>query len=183
VANYTYQQLQQLWINNGGNPTVASLMAAIAMAESGGNSQATNPSSGAAGIWQIYPPEPGSYDPSTNAKIAVRKYNDQGLGAWEAYTNGSYHQYLQDGASGVSTLSSSSSVPCVTTEWKFASVLGHDFGSMCLDPLVGGGAAIVGLFVSTAGLIILAIFLFSGTGVGKAAGKAATAFGAARLIR
>jgi hypothetical protein len=91
-------ELAQLWstVNPGvGDPK---LMAAIAMAESGGNSQIVN-SIGASGLWQIHPPEPGVLNPTTNARIAGRKLATQGLKAWEVYTNGSYRKFL-GGSSG-----------------------------------------------------------------------------------
>jgi len=77
-------------------------MAAIAEAESGGCSAAFNPS-GATGLWQILGnPFPGdAYDPATNAKMAVAKYQSQGLTAWETYTNGAYKAYLNPGTSPV----------------------------------------------------------------------------------
>jgi hypothetical protein len=92
---YSYAQLEGLWIQAGGPKQQAPLMAAIAEAESGGNSDAENPS-GATGLWQILGnPFPGNaYDPATNAKMAVAKYHSQGLGAWSTYTNGAYKAYL-----------------------------------------------------------------------------------------
>ena len=82
-------QLSSLWIQAGGPRGIAHLMAAIAMAESGGRANIVN-SIGASGLWQIYGlPFPGNpLDPLTNARMAVSKYRSQGLGAWSAYTNG-----------------------------------------------------------------------------------------------
>src|SRR3954470_25000509 len=91
------QQLVALWLQAGGPPGVADLMARIALAESGGipsRNNADRPGDGgrtiAAGLWQILGlPFPGNvYDPLTNAKMAVAKYRSQGLGAWEVYTKG-----------------------------------------------------------------------------------------------
>ena len=48
----SYGQLERLWTEAGGASRMAALMAAIAEAESSGNSQAHNPS-GASGLWQI----------------------------------------------------------------------------------------------------------------------------------
>lgn len=91
-------QLARLWMQAGGDPGQAQLMAAIALAESGGNPGAQNPS-GATGLWQILGnPFPGNaMDPLTNARMAVAKYQSQGLGAWEAYTRGMHQQYMGDG--------------------------------------------------------------------------------------
>jgi TP901 family phage tail tape measure protein len=99
-------QIAGLWRQAGGDPGVANLMAAIALAESGGipsRNNADRPGDGgrhiAAGLWQILglPFEGNVYNPLVNAKMAVSKYKSQGLGAWEAYTKGTYRQYLQEG--------------------------------------------------------------------------------------
>jgi hypothetical protein len=95
---YSKRRLMNLWTRAGGSPDVSNLMAAIALAESGGNPRAHNPS-GATGLWQILGnPFPGNaYNPMTNAKMAVSKYRSQGLGAWEAYTKGMHTKYLSHG--------------------------------------------------------------------------------------
>lgn len=96
MATYDYAQLEQLWTGAGGPRALAPLMAAIALAESSGRSDARNPS-GASGLWQILgDPFPGDpFDPQTNARMAVAKYREQGLGAWETYTNGDYKKFLR----------------------------------------------------------------------------------------
>jgi hypothetical protein len=96
LATYDYAQLEQLWTGAGGPRALAPLMAAIALAESSGNSQARNPS-GASGLWQILgDPFPGDpFDPQTNAKMAVAKYREQGLNAWATYTSGAYKRFLR----------------------------------------------------------------------------------------
>jgi hypothetical protein len=93
-------QLSSLWIAAGGPRNMAHLMAAIAMAESGGRAGAHNPS-GASGLWQILgDPFPGNpFDAFTNARMAVAKWREQGLGAWSTYTNGAYRQFLANGTS------------------------------------------------------------------------------------
>lgn len=57
ALSYSFADVEQLWINNGGNPIWAPLAAGIAMAESGGNSTAlnNNPNTGdySVGLWQI----------------------------------------------------------------------------------------------------------------------------------
>ena len=94
---YSYRQLEQLWTAAGGSAKLAPLMAAIAMAESGGNARAKNPKSDASGLWQINGlPFPGDvWDPLTNARMAVAKYKSQGLKAWATYTSGAYKKFLQ----------------------------------------------------------------------------------------
>lgn len=84
--------LEQLWEEAGGSSAVAETAAAIAMAESGGEQDAYNPS-GASGYWQIL----GSvvsgdlFDPLVNAENAVAKYNAAGgFSPWVTYTDGGY---------------------------------------------------------------------------------------------
>ena len=91
----------------------AVIMAAIAMAESGGRARAhnNNRSTGddSYGLWQInmidrLGPErrrqfgissnAALFDPTTNAKAARLVYLSQGFGAWSVYRNGAYRQYL-----------------------------------------------------------------------------------------
>jgi hypothetical protein len=50
--------------------------------ESGGCPGAINPSSGACGLWQIYPPQYGCTDPAQNAAMAFAKYQAAGLSPW-----------------------------------------------------------------------------------------------------
>lgn len=79
-----------------------SLMAAIAMAESSGDTAVVN-SIGCVGLWQINQPvhvkdHPNwtvAYlkNPLNNALAAKTTLAAQGLGAWEAYTNGAYLKY------------------------------------------------------------------------------------------
>lgn len=82
------------------NPKV---MAAVAMAESSGRVDVVN-SIGCVGLWQInqpvhvksHPAWTVSYlkNPINNALAAKVILKQQGMGAWEAYTNGAYAQYL-----------------------------------------------------------------------------------------
>lgn len=96
MATYSYAQLEDLWIGAGGSRALAPVMAAIAMAESGGDSEARNPS-GASGLWQILGnPFPGNpFDPQVNARMAAAKFHEQGLGAWVTYTSGAYKKFLK----------------------------------------------------------------------------------------
>ena len=101
----SYSQLEQVWIQAGGSRAMAPLMAAIAMAESGGWAGATNPTDNGGtqtswGLWQesdgthgwSYGGDP--YDPVNNARVAIEKLKSQGLGAWGTYTSGAYRQFL-----------------------------------------------------------------------------------------
>ncbi len=101
----SYASLEQLWIQAGGPRSLAPLMAAIALAESGGDPGATNPNDNGGtqtswGLWQISlgnhnAPAPNWNDPLENARLAVGKYRSQGLGAWGTYTSGAYKQFYQ----------------------------------------------------------------------------------------
>src|SRR5215472_5551008 len=98
----SYGQLEWLWTNAGGPAHMAPIMAAIAEAESRGYPGARNPS-GASGLWQILgapkgmPANSNWFDPEVNARAAVLKWQQQGLGAWTTYTSGVYKKFLQFG--------------------------------------------------------------------------------------
>lgn len=107
-----FQQLESIWIENGGNPRWAPLMAAVALAESGGNPEAAynttthlsstrgkNPGKrGATGLWQLEWPmwaraaratsRTQLYTYNRNARVAIKAWNT-GLGAsnWDTPTN------------------------------------------------------------------------------------------------
>lgn len=110
MTTYSYAQLETLWLDTAKGTQYATqawaeLMAAIAMAESSGKSDAYNPS-GATGLWQILGAVNASdqsqlTDPTVNAHEALLKLQSQGLGAWVTYTSGAYKQFL----SGVSPAS------------------------------------------------------------------------------
>jgi hypothetical protein len=101
---YSYGQLETLWTQAGGPKAVAPLMAAIALAESGGNPGALNQSDNggtqtSVGLWQV---STGTHQypsawttPAGNAAEAVAKYKSQGLGAWGTYSSGAYRQYYK----------------------------------------------------------------------------------------
>lgn len=104
----TYSQLEGLWINAGGPSSLAPLMAAIALAESGGNPGENNYTDNNGtqtswGLWQIsngthsWPSSQNPNNPEVNARLAVQKYHSQGLSAWGTYDSGAYRQYMQGG--------------------------------------------------------------------------------------
>lgn len=106
---YSFADLEDLWTRAGGPAALAPIMAAIALAESSGNPNATNPTDNGGtqtswGLWQISDgthnaPDPNWSDPAVNAELAVQKYYAQGLGAWGTYTNGAYRNFLDGAAS------------------------------------------------------------------------------------
>lgn len=85
--------LEQLWEDAGGSSSEAEIAAGIAMAESGGDQYATNPSSDTKGYWQISPVwgSLSSYDALTNAEAAVQISGDGAdWSPWTTYTSGAY---------------------------------------------------------------------------------------------
>jgi hypothetical protein len=118
-------QLQALWTGEGGDPSVADTMAAIALAESSGNptdvnSSSSEGSSGSWGLWQINGDAHPQYDhqsllnPKYNADAAIAVYGSQGLGAWSTYTHDVNGNAVTPGSSRAayySHLSGSSSPP------------------------------------------------------------------------
>lgn len=79
---------------SGGDLTKA---VAVALAESGGNPNALNPS-GASGLWQVMWKLHGlsgnAFDPQTNANAAYQVFRQQGWNAWTTYTSGAYLVYM-----------------------------------------------------------------------------------------
>jgi len=114
-----YSDLERLASQSGFNAEEARIMAAIALAESSGNTAAFNgrgPDQ-SYGLWQInmignlgparrsqfgIDSDQDLFDPSTNARAAFQVYRERqritssgdGFTAWSVYTNGSYKQYL-----------------------------------------------------------------------------------------
>jgi hypothetical protein len=106
------QSLSSLWIQAGGSPKLANLMAAIALAESSGNVGATNKNTNGTedrGLWQInsshsqFDPSRLLTDPLYNAQAAVAIEKSQGLTAWSTYNSGAYQQFLGQASTATST--------------------------------------------------------------------------------
>ena len=111
TGDLSYSQLKGVWLTAAQGTRYAtnawaSLMAAIAEAESSGDPLATNPTDNDGtqtswGLWQISlgnheAPAPNWADPVENAKLAIGKLDDQGLSAWGTYDSGAYRAYLSD---------------------------------------------------------------------------------------
>lgn len=171
MTTYSYAQLEGLWIQAGGDPAKAPLMAAIAMAESGGNDHARNPS-GATGLWQILVPVHGDLikkygdpnDPVSNAKEAVSLYKSQGLGAWTTYSSGAYQKYLKQGVQPVSVGAGGGAPTSPQSGGSDASCCAIGFGGVNI-PLAGnqGGFCLLsktqlnslfGLVIAGAGIMV-----------------------------
>jgi len=191
---YTYAELEGLWISAGGNRALAPVMAAIAEAESGGNSDAWNPrdTNGlpSGGLWQINPAPANWADPAANARDAVAKYKSQGLAAWGTYTSGAYKGYLSNKTTPATNVQGSPSAKQAQTVAAGASdciianpasvslpLIGSlSAGPSCLFSRSNARAIVGGVMVASAGVLGLAALAVLAVGVGmKAIGPAAAA--------
>ena len=119
MARLSTQQIAAGLRQAGFSEDIIPTMTAVTMAESGGNARAHNPNretgDNSYGLLQVnmidgMGPERRQqfgidtddqlFDPLTNFKAAKQVYDQQGIGAWGAYTNGSYKQYLGSDTSG-----------------------------------------------------------------------------------
>lgn len=212
MAVYSFAQLEQLWINAGGPSSVADIAAAIGLAESSGNSEATNPNDNHGtqtswGIWQISngthnQPVPNILDPTVNAQQAVAKFHGAGnsFSPWGTFGSGAYLSKLQSGvapsSAGVPAGSSSATLTAADT--------GPDPGSaqsVCLvglpsgTPFVGGaclmtktearafvGAALLGVGILV-GVVALVVLARGGSATSAAATVASPATALVRHVR
>jgi hypothetical protein len=138
-TQYTYSQLEGLWINAGGSSAVAPVAAAIALAESGGCSAALNLTDNngtqtSVGLWQVSNGThsyPAAWSTAAgNATEAVAKYSGAGnsLSPWGTYDSGAYKTYLNGSTTpdtnvpGSATLTSASSASNPDCLWGFSGV-------------------------------------------------------------
>lgn len=100
-GTYTYAQLEDLWVQAGGNPAKKAIAAAIAMAESSGRVNASlNDTNGTQdrGLWQINSSHGSQsvFTPLQNARSAVAiSSNGSNWSPWVTYQSGAYKKYLQ----------------------------------------------------------------------------------------
>ncbi len=186
MTHYSYAQLEEIWIQAGGNRAMAPLMAAIAMVESGGNPDAENPS-GATGLWQMEWPlyrgfVPGAdsraayHNPLINARAAVklsRNVNSVAPGSpvysnWLQYEPANaYRQYLKGG------VSPSGPVPAKGASTGSAQLTGFNVGDIA-DPFT----AINDLMQTVAGVITSPVDLATSmTSIAKNFGSIVGVFG------
>lgn len=205
MTSYTYAQLEQLWINNGGSSATAPVAAAIAEAESAGNSAATssNPDGGTnVGLWQLDTPGGGGagftqaqlLDANTNAAAAVKASSaGANWGTWETFTSGAYKAFMSGGTTpdpnvpasaagtaATATLTAATTAMCVlmvpTIDLKITSV-----GGGCLiaksqaRALIGGMLMLAGGSILAIGVLIVAASAFESSGAGRAVTQAAGA--------
>lgn len=111
----TISQLMAIWIKEGGSKATAPMAAAVAMAESSGETAVTSPNPDGGqnvGPWQLDTKGEGAghsvaqlQDPYTNARITVQKTNDgANWGPWETVANGAYRQFLPQANSLIGTV-------------------------------------------------------------------------------
>lgn len=166
---YSYAQLEELWIQAGGSKSLAPLMAAIALAESGGNAGATNPNDNNGtqtswGLWQISngthnKPTADILDPLTNAQYAVKKYKAQGLQAWGTYSSGSYRKFMKSGVSPSSPVTGTT--PTTAQDAGLTSDLGNAIGQgliAVMQPVFNfvlwGSEVVLGIFLLIGGVFV-----------------------------
>jgi hypothetical protein len=100
TGSYNLQALAAIWVRAGGNAAFAPIAAAIAMAESHGDPNATNHNTNGStdrGLWQINSVHgaQSTTDPLANAKAAVAiSQNGKDWSPWVTYTKGTYKQFL-----------------------------------------------------------------------------------------
>lgn len=104
--SYNYEQLRNLYLQAGGTPKYAGVMAAVALAENRkGDPKATHKNTNGSvdqGLWQINSSNAGLYkgqnifDPLVNAKAAVALAEHSGNGPknWTQFRNGEWLNYI-----------------------------------------------------------------------------------------
>lgn len=200
MANYTYAQLEGLWIQNGGSAATAPIAAAIAEAESGGNPAATssNPDGGTnSGLWQLDTKGKGAgltatqlQDPNVNASAAVEgSANGTDWSAWETYANGAYKAFLNTSstpstsglptsANTVTAASAAANANVCIIPYPTINVVVTTVGGGCIltksqgRAIIGGACLAVAGVVALAAAVILAAAAFEKTGAASAVAQA-----------
>lgn len=179
TGQYSFAQLEQLWINAGGPKSIAPVMAAIALAESSGIPSETNKTDNGGrqtswGLWQISDgthnmPVANILDPNVNAQQAVKKYRTQGLTAWGTYTSGRYRQFLQSGVapdqnlpSGSTPIGSSGTAEPAGVIGNIGGAIGQGFAAAFssifkpfIEIMIWGSETMLGIALMVAGFIIM----------------------------
>lgn len=111
MSRLTFDQIRALWASVGGPPASADLMAAIALAESGGRTDSYNPTppDDSVGLWQINyygnlraarsarygTPQQLLADPARQARAALDiSRGGTYLTPWSTFTSGAYRRFL-----------------------------------------------------------------------------------------
>lgn len=182
MSTLSFGQIEDLWTKNGGNPMAAPVMAAIALAESGGRTDALNtkPPDYSVGLWQVNyygslgPSRTSQYgapaqlasDPDAQAKAAISiSGNGSNLRPWSTYTSGAYRSFLSQNA--IPALPNVAQPPGGPTLETAAQGESYDEGVITMPSVipniprallrrVAGGAVLVGAaLVGGAGLFLL----------------------------
>ena len=181
-SKLTYAELEAAWIHGGGSPALAPMAAAIAEAESGGQSNVVNTcdnggTQSSYGLWQVSTgthaaPSSTWSNPVENARLAVGKYNGSlqasgnGWLPWGTYQSGAYRAFLSNstppatsipgGTSGLSTatLAASSASNCLVRLPFGVCLLTKSQGK----GILGGLVLTAGSGVTLVGLILLAAY-------------------------
>lgn len=131
-TRYTFPQIRQIWIDNGGNPNLADTMAGIAIAESGGLSNNLNNSGRdySVGLWQINyfgdllkgrtasygAPEALAADVNKQAKAAISLAgNGSGLSNWTTFTSGAYKAPVRAATGSLGALPAITALPVLSS--------------------------------------------------------------------
>lgn len=196
---YTYAQLEQIWINNGGSKATAPVAAAIAEAESSGNSAATssNPDGGTnAGLWQLDTKGVGAgysvaqlQDPNLNATVAVNgSSGGTDWSDWATWASGAYKAFLSNNtapdpnvpaATGSAASGQSGGGTGASSPGCLIGINGLGLNQCFLDKsearaMIGAGLMVAAAgFLLLPGVIILGAAGFRGAGAGQAIGAAA----------
>jgi hypothetical protein len=206
VTVFTYSQLEGLWINAGGPKAVAYIAAAIALAESSGNSAALNKTDNggtqtSVGLWQVsngthsYPS--AWTTPAGNAAEAVAKYQGAGnsFSPWGTYTSGAYKADLNSSTSpdlsvagGVGATSSSTGAATAEADCLFGlppiDLVVTSTPEICVisrteaRAVLGAALFAGGMFVTVIGVVLLVGVSKVGGRLGEAAGAVISVAGA-----
>lgn len=186
MTTYTYAQLEGLWVNAGGSAATAPVAAAVAEAESSGNSAATsaNPDGGTnVGLWQLDTPAgKGSgftvaqlSDPATNAAVAVSgSSNGADWSAWETFVTGAYKAFLSNGTTpdttGLPAGTAAATLTAATTATCALSVpiAGCLLPKSALRGMIGGLCLAAAGVLGLAAAVILAASAFEHSGAASA---------------
>lgn len=199
ATTYTYAQLEQLWINNGGSAATAPVAAAVAMAESAGQAAVTsaNPDGGTnVGLWQLDTPGGGGagytvaqlQDPNVNAKAAVAASGGgTSWGTWATYVNGAYKAFVSGSTTPdpnvpvAATLTAASNASASTCLVGFTApnILGIGGQTVCIVSksqvrnLAGAALLVSGAFIAVIGVILIVGIGLEQSGAKAAAGQIA----------
>lgn len=168
MATYTYAQLKQLWIQNGGNSAAADIAAAVALAESGGNASASNTNTNGSidrGLWQINSVHGNlsTFDVTGNVKAAISiSNNGTNWSPWVTFVSGAYKKFLSP-----TTAASSGTLPAGTTSSSGIGIPGVTGGISVSGLVTSAVNALLGMFglgslkdmAERVGLIILGFAL------------------------